>query len=145
MSHPAPRPKIASDGPASRPVAVIDIGATSIRMAIAEIHEDGEVRTLDTLVRAVELGREAFENRRLSRKSIERSASILKQYQHMLQQYGITSPDDVRVVATTAVREATNRLAFTDRIFVATGFNVDSIDEAEVNRITQLLCGNNSN
>ena len=94
-------------------------------MAIAEICSDGEIRTLDTLVQSVELGREAFENRRLSRKSIERAASILKRYQRVLQEYGITSHDDVRVVATTAVREATNRLAFTDRIFVATGLNVD--------------------
>lgn len=107
-------------------------------MAIAEICSDGEIRTLDTLVQSVELGREAFENRRLSRKSIERSASILMRYQRVLQEYGISSHDDVRVVATTAVREATNRLAFTDRIFVATGLNVDSIDEAEVNRITYM-------
>ena len=121
-----------------RPVAVIDIGTTSVRMAIAEITKDGEVRTLDTLVQSVELGREAFENRRLSRKSIERTASILKRYQRVLQEYGITSHDDVRVVATTAVREASNRLAFTDRIFVATGLNVDLIEEAEVNRITYI-------
>ena len=119
-------------------MAVIDIGATSIRMAIAEIHSDGTVRTLDTLVQSVDLGREAFENRRLSRKSIEQSASVLRRYQRVLQEYGITSPGDVRVVATTAVREATNRLAFADRIFVATGLNVDPIDEAEVNRITYM-------
>lgn len=121
-----------------RTVAVIDIGATSIRMAIAEIHADGEVRTLDTLVQSVPLGREAFENRRLSRRSIERAASVLKRYKRVLREYGVTDLADVRVVATTAVREAVNRLAFADRIFVATGFNVDPIDEAEVNRITYI-------
>ncbi len=124
--------------PPPRPVAVIDIGATSIRMAIAEIDAHGGIRTLDTLVQSVELGREVFENRRLSRRSIERAASVLKRYKRVLREYGIVSPKDVRVVATTAVREAINRLAFTDRIFVATGFNVDSIDEAEVNRITYM-------
>ncbi|TWU57543.1 Ppx/GppA phosphatase family protein [Rubripirellula reticaptiva] len=121
-----------------RPVAVIDIGATSIRMAIAEIHPNGEVRTLDTLVQSVELGREAFDTRRLSRRSIEKSASVMRRYKRVLREYGITSPTDVRVVATSAVREAVNRLAFSDRIFVATGFNVESIDEAEVNRITYM-------
>lgn len=131
------RSAILSKDEVPRPVAVIDIGATSIRMAIAEIH-GGEVRTLDTLVQTVDLGREAFANRRLSRKSIERSASVLSQYQRVLQQYGITANQDVRVVATTAVREASNRLAFADRIFVATGLNVDPIDEAEVNRITYM-------
>ena len=63
---------------------------------------------------------------------------MLKHYQRVLREYGITSPSDVRVVATTAVREAANRLAFADRIFVATGLNVDPIDEAEVNRITYM-------
>ncbi len=107
-------------------------------MAIAEIHSSGEVRTLDTLIQAVDLGREAFENRRISRKSIERSAAVLQRYQRVLREYGITDSSDVRVVATTAVREAINRLAFTDRIFVATGLNVEPIDEAEVNRITYM-------
>ena len=37
--------------------AVIDIGATSIRLAIAEIQQDRKIRTLDTLVQPVELGR----------------------------------------------------------------------------------------
>jgi exopolyphosphatase/guanosine-5'-triphosphate,3'-diphosphate pyrophosphatase len=138
MSNPSARPILAAEGGKPRPVAVIDIGATSIRMAIAEIYPDGQVRTLDTLVQSVDLGREAFEHRRLSRKSIERSAAVLQRYQRVLQEYGITKSSDVRVVATTAVREATNRLAFADRIYVATGLNVDSIDEAEVNRITYM-------
>ena len=138
MSQPKVRPMLAAEAEPPRPAAVIDIGATSIRMAIAEIHPDGHVRTLDTLVQAVDLGREAFEHRRISRKSIERSAAVLQRYQRVLQEYGITSSSDVRVVATTAVREATNRLAFADRIFVATGLNVDPIDEAEVNRITYM-------
>jgi exopolyphosphatase/guanosine-5'-triphosphate,3'-diphosphate pyrophosphatase len=107
-------------------------------MAVAEISPSGQVRTLDTLVQSVNLGREAFENRRLTRKSIEKAAAILKQYQRVLLEYGITSPDDVRVVATSAVREAVNRLAFTDRVFVVTGFNVETLDEAEVNRITYM-------
>ncbi|MCG8649099.1 MAG: Ppx/GppA family phosphatase [Pirellulales bacterium] len=136
MSRSIVQPALVSGDSRPRPVAVIDIGATSIRMAIAEIHPDGDVRTLDTLVQAVDLGREAFDTRRLSRKSIEKAISVLKRYQRVLQEYGIRSPESVRVVATSAVREATNRLAFTDRIFVATGLKVDPIDEAEVNRIT---------
>ncbi|MCO8123913.1 Ppx/GppA family phosphatase [Stieleria sp. TO1_6] len=121
-----------------RSVAVIDIGATAIRMAIAEIHQNGEVRTLDQLVQPVQLGQEAFETRRLSRKSIERVASVLTQYQRVLHEYGIDRTADVRVVATSAVREASNRLAFADRVFTVTGLHVEPIDEAEVNRITYM-------
>lgn len=138
MSEAVRRTNTRSQPAATRPVAVIDIGATSIRMAIAELRSGGEVRTLDTLVQSVDLGREAFANRRISRKSIEKSASILEQYKRVLQEFGISSADDVRVVATSAVREATNRMAFTDRIFTVTGFNVEPIDAAEVNRITYM-------
>jgi exopolyphosphatase / guanosine-5'-triphosphate,3'-diphosphate pyrophosphatase len=120
-----------------RPVAVIDIGATSIRMTIAEIRRDGSVRALDTLVQAIDLGREAFTNRRISRATIERSASILRRYKRVLREYGIAAPN-IRVVATSAVREAVNRLAFIDRVFIATDLVVEVIDEAEVNRITYM-------
>src|SRR5690606_16642008 len=95
--------------PPVRLVAVIDIGATSIRMSVAEISAEGTFRTLDTLVQAVDLGREAFDTRRISRPTIERSASILRRYQRVLREYGIKSASQIRVVATSAVREATNR------------------------------------
>ncbi|WP_286178164.1 Ppx/GppA phosphatase family protein [Stieleria mannarensis] len=121
-----------------RIVAVIDIGATAIRMAVAEIHAGGKVRMLDQLVQPVQLGKEAFETRRLSRKSIERVVSVLSQYQRVLREYGMDGTSDIRVVATSAVREAANRLAFTDRVYTATGLHVEPIDEAEVNRITYM-------
>lgn len=129
--------KTPSFGP-PRTVAVIDIGAISIRMAIAEIHADGNVRTIESLLQPVDLGRDAFENRRLSRKGIERAASVLKRFRRILDEYGVRDAADIRVVATSAVREATNRIAFVDRVFVATGLDVEPIDEAEVNRITYM-------
>ena len=42
------------------------------------------------------------------------------------------------MIATSAVREATNQLAFLDRIYIATELQVDAMDEAEINRITYL-------
>ncbi|MCC9642574.1 Ppx/GppA family phosphatase [Rhodopirellula sp. JC740] len=121
-----------------RTVAAIDIGATSIRMAIAEIRPDGSVRTLESLLQPVDLGRDAFETRRLSRKGIERAAAVLRRFRRVLREYGIDSANDIRVVATSAVREASNRVAFIDRVYVATGLDVEPIDEAEVNRITYM-------
>ncbi len=44
----------------------------------------------------------------------------------------------MRVVATSAVREAMNRLAFIDRVYIATGLEIEPLDEAEVNRITYM-------
>src|SRR5690606_32864607 len=62
----------------------------------------------------------------------------LRSYGRLLKEYGITRADQVRVVATSAVREATNRLAFVDRVYIATEMQIEPLDEAEVNRITYL-------
>ncbi len=120
-----------------RTVAVIDIGATSIRMAIAEIRDSGEIHLLDTLVQPVSLGKDAFTARRFRRSSIEECVRVLRAYDRVLGEYGIQH-EHVHVVATSAVREAANRLTFLDRIYIATGLHVEPIDEAEVNRITYM-------
>jgi exopolyphosphatase / guanosine-5'-triphosphate,3'-diphosphate pyrophosphatase len=63
---------------------------------------------------------------------------VLRAYREKLNEFGIVSRDRIHVVATSAVREATNRLAFLKRIYVATGFQVEPFDEAAVNRVTFL-------
>ena len=119
-----------------RPGAVIDIGATSIRMAIAEIDQAGNVRKLESLTQAVSLGKDTFTTGFISKATIEDCVRVLKSYRRVLNEFRITDPSQVRVVATSAVREARNTLAFLDRIYIATGFTVVPIDEAEVNRVT---------
>jgi exopolyphosphatase / guanosine-5'-triphosphate,3'-diphosphate pyrophosphatase len=122
----------------TRQVAVIDIGTASIRMAVAEINASGQVRQLETLTQAVNLGKDAFIRGAISKSTIEECVVVLKSYRRILKEYQIENPAQVRVVATSAVREASNRLAFIDRIYIATGFQIDPIEEAEVIRITFL-------
>lgn len=121
-----------------RPVAVIDVGTTSIRMAIAEICDDGSHKTLETLSQSVALGKDTFTRGRLSKSTIEAAVRVLKNYRRLLREYGIDHPDQIRVVATSAVREAENRLAFLDRVYSATGLDIQSLDEAEASRVTYL-------
>ncbi|MBM4074959.1 MAG: exopolyphosphatase, partial [Planctomycetes bacterium] len=123
---------------ATRPVAVIDIGTTSIRMAIAEIDDQGGVQILSTLSQAVALGKDTFTRGSLEKTTIEESVRVLKSYKRVLAEYGIERTEQVRVVATSAVRESLNKLSFLDRVYTATGIQVVPIDEAEVNRITYL-------
>lgn len=125
-------------GASPKHVAVIDVGTTSIRMAIAEIDTDGNVRTLETLSQAVSLGTDTFNQGSIQKSTIEQCVRVLKSYGEKLTEYQITEPDQLRVVATSAVREASNRLAFLDRVYIATGIQIDPLDEAEVNRITYL-------
>ncbi|RPI25415.1 MAG: Ppx/GppA family phosphatase [Acidobacteria bacterium] len=122
----------------SRLVAVIDIGATSIRMAIAEIKPSGEVQTLESLQQAVSLGKDTFTKGYIDTEAIDECVTVLRSFREILRQYQIVEESQIRAVATSAVREASNREAFLDRIYVATGIAVDVIDEAETNRITYL-------
>ena len=132
------RPAASTTQPQSRTVAVVDIGATSVRMAIAEIDSRSSVRILEEVSQVVSLGHDTFSTQRISRKSIEECAIVLRSCRRLMQEYGITRPEQMRIVATSAVREASNRLAFIDRMFIATGLEVESLDEAEVNRITYM-------
>ena len=122
---------------APRAVAVIDIGTTAIRMAIGEIHGDGGIRTLETLSRPVAIGKDTFTNGAIARSTIEDCVRALSSYREVLDSYGIRN-GSLRCVATSAVREASNRLAFVDRIYIATSIQVEILDEAEISRVTFL-------
>lgn len=119
-------------------VAVIDVGSTSIRLSIAELRPDGSIHSLERLSHAVNLGKDTFTFGEISKPTIEDCVEILKKYRQVLNEFQIDNPDQIRIVATSAVREANNKLNFLDRIYSATRFEIDPIDEAEVNRITYL-------
>ena len=81
----------------TRQVAVIDMGTSSIRMAIAEINAAGEVRQLETLAQAVNLGKDAFIRSTISKATIEECVRVLKSYRRILKEYQIENPAQVRV------------------------------------------------
>ncbi|MDA0282710.1 MAG: hypothetical protein O3B86_05095 [Planctomycetota bacterium] len=116
-----------SDAPSAPPrlVAVIDIGTSAIRMAIGEISSNGLTRTVETLSQVVSIGKDTFTDRKIKRSTIEDCVRVLTSYRVVLDSYGISSDDQLRCVATSAVREALNRLVFLDRIYIATRIQVE--------------------
>jgi exopolyphosphatase/guanosine-5'-triphosphate,3'-diphosphate pyrophosphatase len=123
---------------APRLVAVIDVGASSLRMQIAEIRSDGSIRKIESFSQALSLGKDSFTRGKITKETIENCVHVLAIYRAKLDEYGIVDSNQIRMVATSAVKEAGNRLAFQDRIFVATGFELDPFDEAELHRVTYL-------
>ncbi len=120
-----------------REAAVIEIGSSSIRMAIARREADDRLRHIDDLDLPTELGRDSFATETISPATTERCVAAIRQFQQVLSETGI-APADVRVVATSAVREARNQEAFTDRLLIATGLTVQVLTESEVSRLTYL-------
>ncbi len=133
------RPVPAAPAPVpGRVIAVIDIGATAIRMEIAELKPDGEIHSLDALNNAVRLGKDTFTTGRISQATIEESVKILKGYRRVMEEYGVRDNAQIRAVATSSVREAANRDTFLDRVYMATRINVQAIEETEEIRLTYL-------
>lgn len=121
----------------TRTVAVIDIGTAGIRMALADIDAQGGIHFLEKLNQTVRLGQDVFSKGRIRRHTIEECVRILESFQQIMREYRV-APDDVRAVASSAVQEAANRDALVDRVAMATGIEIDVIDDAEATRLTYL-------
>lgn len=117
--------------PVRQLMAVMDIGSTFIRMTIAEGAAGTGFKVLERVIQSVPLGREVIASKRISNATIEQCAAILRRYQDLLKEYAIPV-EDVRIVATAAVREAANSDAFIDRLSVASGMRVTVLDVSEV-------------
>jgi len=114
-------------------LAVIDIGSNAIRMTIAQLSQDGTIEVLDRLSQAARLGHDTFRVGRLTGRSMRGAVAILRDYRKVIDSY---RADHIRVVATSAVREASNSDTFVERAFMATGLDVSIITAPEESRLT---------
>ena len=118
-----------------RTVAAVDVGATSIRMAVAEMNEEGERRILEELVHPVSLGADTFRVGHLTPKTMRAASKVLKNFAKVLAQYKVRMAD-VRAVATSALRDATNQDVVIDRIRHDSGITLHVLDAVEESRLT---------
>jgi len=115
--------------------AVIDIGATSVRMVLTETSAE-EPRILESLVQSVSLGQDTFSLGYIQSDSIEECVQVLRNFRTLLQEYNLNIQEDTFVFSTSAVAEAENRDRFLDRIGMATGFSVHVLEGNQISRLT---------
>src|SRR5579884_1205 len=114
--------------------AAVDIGSNSVRLKISrlaahrlvEIHEDREV---------TRLGESVFSSGLLSPEAIALTVKVLRRFHRAVQRAGA---DTVRVVATSALRDARNSRAFLEWVRSATGWHVEIISGLEEARLIHL-------
>lgn len=120
--------------------AAVDIGSNSVRLKIArlkgrrllEVHEDREV---------TRLGASVFRDGFLSPDAIGDTVKVLRRFHRAVQR---EAADVVRVVATSALRDARNSRAFIEWVRSATGWKVEIISGLEEARLIHLgLVSNN--
>jgi exopolyphosphatase / guanosine-5'-triphosphate,3'-diphosphate pyrophosphatase len=107
---------------------VIVIGSDSIRLLIGE-KKSKSIKILEFLRSVLPIGKDTFHKERISQEMINRSIGILHKYSSMLKEYQIS---DFRVIATTAVREASNRDVFLDTITRKTGFRIEIFTPGDI-------------
>lgn len=118
-------------------VAVIELGSTGIRLIIASIDDGGGFSVIDRAGKESRIGRDVFTNGYVSREATRESIAILAGFRELLRGYGI-APAEARVIATSALREASNRDTFVDRVALQTGFRVTVIEDIEENHLMYL-------
>jgi len=114
--------------------AAVDIGSNSVRLKIArlsrgrlqEIHEDREV---------TRLGESVYRSGFLSPDAIANTVKVLRRFHRAVQNAGA---DPVRVVATSALRDARNSQAFMEWVRSATGWTLEIISGLEEARLIHL-------
>jgi exopolyphosphatase/guanosine-5'-triphosphate,3'-diphosphate pyrophosphatase len=114
--------------------AAVDIGSNSVRLKIARLqrgrllplHEDREV---------TRLGEGVFRSGFLTPESMAETVKVLRRFHRATQQ---VVTDSVRVVATSALRDARNSQAFLEWVRSATGWRVEIISGIEEARLIHL-------
>lgn len=117
--------------PTAKPVAVIDIGSTFLRLIIAEKRDAQGICVLERVIQSVPLGRNVVTSRRIANATVEQCVQILKRFCLLLQEYAI-APESVKAVASSAVRQAENSEAFLDRLSIATRISFRMLDPGQV-------------
>ncbi len=94
-------------------VATVDIGTNSTRLLIADVSDSGAVEDLVRVSRVTRLGERVDSGGDLAEEAIERTAAVLADYCRLIEEHRCEAN---LAVLTSAVRDARNGAAFTERV-----------------------------
>lgn len=120
-------------------IAVIEVGSSAIRMVIAEVGPKLSLKTLESLQKPVAFGKDVFTSGRIGSAAIRQGIEVLDHFKSVLESYGVRRWS---AIATSAVREATNKDNFVDQVYVRTGIDIEVIEGAEENRLELIAVEN---
>lgn len=113
-------------------VAAIDCGTNSIRLLIADrtARPDSVLTDVVRQMRIVRLGQDVDRTGRLAPEALERTRVALVDYAALIAEHEV-APGEVRMAATSATRDATNRDEFAAMVFDVLGIGADVISGTE--------------
>jgi exopolyphosphatase / guanosine-5'-triphosphate,3'-diphosphate pyrophosphatase len=116
-------------------LAGVDIGTLTCRLLIADLLPDGRLREVRSDRRILRLGEGVDQTKQLSVAAMDRVVQCLKEWREIIDASHV---DAAAVVATSAVRDATNRDEFLDRVKDEAGFEIELISGEKEARRTML-------
>ncbi len=115
--------------------AAIDIGSNSARLLVADARDDGSVEQLAVDREVTRLGASVFKAGTIATDSLDFVCAVLARFAAAYQKFDV---DGIRVVATAAVRDASNQQEFLARASLAAGAPVEIISGQEEARLIHL-------
>src|SRR5438128_54101 len=113
-------------------LAAIDVGSNSVPIVVADVSTDGRVEVVDRVKEMVRLGRRTFTTGRLPPAAMDLAVGAVKTFARLAHARRVVR---MRAVATSAVREARNGMAFVRRLRRETGLPVKVMSGAEEARL----------
>jgi exopolyphosphatase/guanosine-5'-triphosphate,3'-diphosphate pyrophosphatase len=123
-------------------IAAIDVGSNAIRMIVGEVNGSSKVGIIENIRLPIRLGRDAFPLGHLRENTIQQAVDAFLHFHRVAMDFGVTK---VRAIATSAVREASNRDILMDRIFRTSGIEIEVISGDEEARLIHLAVVNQIN
>jgi exopolyphosphatase / guanosine-5'-triphosphate,3'-diphosphate pyrophosphatase len=114
-------------------VAAVDCGTNSLRLLVADLDIDGGQRDLDRRMEIVRLGQGVDRTGRFAPEALDRTPTALEGYARLIDELGV---DRVRMVATSATRDAANRDEFVAGVERALGVEPEVISGDEEARLS---------
>ena len=109
-------------------VAAVDCGTNSIRLLIADVAADGSETEIERRMRIVRLGQGVDATGRLSGEALARTFAACDEYAELVTEFGAT---ELRFVATSATRDASNREEFADGVRARLGVEPEVVSGDE--------------
>lgn len=108
--------------------AAIDVGSYELEMTIYEISRKSGICKIDRLRHVIGLGSDTYKDGIIAYRTVEEMCQVLEDFAAVMKSYKVT---EYLACATSAIREAKNRIRVLDQIRVRTGIEVTILSNSE--------------
>lgn len=106
----------------------IDIGSSELELKIFELSKSKGMREIDSIRHRLELGKDTYATGKISTEKVEELCKVLLDFVKIMKGYKV---ENYRAYATSAIREAKNKVILLDYIESKTGLKIEVLGNAE--------------